>query len=171
MNNARQAAITKEILEIVGGAEALGVVSRHARIGNHDRTVKAEYMAATGKVVQVLGNVVDVEFTAETLPKINDALTCTLASTRRQARQRRRRRRRHRARRHGDGRRAIWCSKCRASSATTKCAASRWVRPTVWCAARPVTQHRRADHGSGRRRHARPHLQRARQDDRLRRRR
>src|SRR6202030_3758367 len=29
----------------------------------------------TGKVVQVLGNVVDVEFTAETLPKINDALT------------------------------------------------------------------------------------------------
>jgi F-type H+-transporting ATPase subunit beta len=32
-------------------------------------------MAATGKVVQVLGNVVDVEFTAETLPSINDALT------------------------------------------------------------------------------------------------
>jgi F-type H+-transporting ATPase subunit beta len=32
-------------------------------------------MPATGKVVQVLGNVVDVEFSAETLPKINDALT------------------------------------------------------------------------------------------------
>ncbi len=32
-------------------------------------------MAATGKVVQVLGNVVDVEFTAETLPNINDALS------------------------------------------------------------------------------------------------
>src|SRR5215472_10060046 len=29
---------------------------------------------ATGKVVQVLGNVVDVEFTPETLPRINDAL-------------------------------------------------------------------------------------------------
>src|SRR6202453_648076 len=29
---------------------------------------------ATGKVVQVLGNVVDVEFTADTLPHINDAL-------------------------------------------------------------------------------------------------
>src|SRR5580698_11122781 len=28
----------------------------------------------TGKVVQVLGNVVDVEFTADTLPSINDAL-------------------------------------------------------------------------------------------------
>ena len=28
----------------------------------------------TGKVVQVLGNVVDVEFTPETLPNINDAL-------------------------------------------------------------------------------------------------
>ncbi len=32
-------------------------------------------MAATGKVVQVLGNVVDIEFTTETLPNINDALT------------------------------------------------------------------------------------------------
>jgi F-type H+-transporting ATPase subunit beta len=30
---------------------------------------------ATGKVVQVLGNVVDVEFTEETLPSINDALS------------------------------------------------------------------------------------------------
>ena len=30
---------------------------------------------ATGKVVQVLGNVVDVEFTEESLPSINDALT------------------------------------------------------------------------------------------------
>ncbi len=30
---------------------------------------------ATGKVVQVLGNVVDVEFGVDTLPKINDALT------------------------------------------------------------------------------------------------
>lgn len=32
-------------------------------------------MAATGKVVQVLGNVVDVEFSEQTLPNINDALT------------------------------------------------------------------------------------------------
>jgi F-type H+/Na+-transporting ATPase subunit beta len=30
---------------------------------------------ATGKVVQVLGNVVDIEFTADTLPNINDALS------------------------------------------------------------------------------------------------
>jgi F0F1-type ATP synthase beta subunit len=29
---------------------------------------------ATGKVVQVLGNVVDVEFSVDTLPNINDAL-------------------------------------------------------------------------------------------------
>ena len=88
---------------------------------------------ATGKVVQVLGNVVDVEFTAETLPKINDALTVRL---------------------NDDGldrkrpvpsgidlggtamRRANSRSKCRTNSATTKCAASRWVRPTVSCAAR-----------------------------------
>src|SRR5580692_8405939 len=35
---------------------------------------------ATGKVVQVLGNVVDVEFTMETLPKINDALQVHVGS-------------------------------------------------------------------------------------------
>src|SRR5580698_4491510 len=32
----------------------------------------------TGKIVQVLGNVVDVEFTPETLPSINDALILTV---------------------------------------------------------------------------------------------
>ena len=32
--------------------------------------------------------------------------------------------------------RATSCSKCRANSATTRCAASRWVRPTASCAAR-----------------------------------
>ena len=37
-------------------------------------------MAATGKVVQVLGNVVDVEFTIDTLPNINDALTLHVGS-------------------------------------------------------------------------------------------
>jgi len=31
-------------------------------------------MAATGKVVQILGNVVDVEFTADTLPRLYTAL-------------------------------------------------------------------------------------------------
>ena len=31
--------------------------------------------ASSGKVVQVLGNVVDVEFSADTMPKINDSLT------------------------------------------------------------------------------------------------
>jgi F-type H+-transporting ATPase subunit beta len=35
---------------------------------------------ATGKVVQVLGNVVDVEFTVDTLPKINDALQVHVGS-------------------------------------------------------------------------------------------
>jgi F-type H+-transporting ATPase subunit beta len=37
-------------------------------------------MATTGKVVQVLGNVVDVEFTLETLPAIYTALRTTVAS-------------------------------------------------------------------------------------------
>jgi F-type H+-transporting ATPase subunit beta len=36
---------------------------------------------ATGKVVQVLGNVVDVEFTAETLPNINNALQVHIGGT------------------------------------------------------------------------------------------
>jgi F-type H+-transporting ATPase subunit beta len=35
---------------------------------------------ATGHIVQVLGNVVDVEFTAETLPEINTALTVAVGS-------------------------------------------------------------------------------------------
>jgi F-type H+-transporting ATPase subunit beta len=37
-------------------------------------------MAATGKIVQVLGNVVDVEFTQETLPSINFALSVQVGS-------------------------------------------------------------------------------------------
>jgi len=37
-------------------------------------------MAATGKVVQVLGNVVDVEFSIETLPNINHALSVHIGS-------------------------------------------------------------------------------------------
>jgi F-type H+-transporting ATPase subunit beta len=37
-------------------------------------------MAATGKIVQVLGNVVDVEFSAETLPSINFALSVQVGS-------------------------------------------------------------------------------------------
>ena len=36
---------------------------------------------ATGKVVQVLGNVVDVEFPAESLPNINVALTVHIGGT------------------------------------------------------------------------------------------
>ena len=38
--------------------------------------------AATGKVVQVLGNVVDVEFTAQTLPSINTALVLRVGAER-----------------------------------------------------------------------------------------
>ena len=38
-------------------------------------TAQPSSPTVTGKVVQVLGNVVDVEFTLDTLPNINDALT------------------------------------------------------------------------------------------------
>ncbi|HYZ15168.1 MAG TPA: F0F1 ATP synthase subunit beta [Candidatus Acidoferrum sp.] len=39
------------------------------------QTTPTSTTLATGKVVQITGNVVDVEFPAESLPKINDALT------------------------------------------------------------------------------------------------
>ena len=46
----------------------------------------------TGKISQVLGNVVDVEFTAETLPNIRDALVVDVKDDSRNAATERRRR-------------------------------------------------------------------------------
>ena len=91
-------------------------------------------MAATGKVVQVLGNVVDVEFTPETLPKINDALRVRVNEGSQGGGQRRGGGG-HRARRHGDaGARARARSAGRARQQSG--ALSRdWARPTVSCAA------------------------------------
>ena len=45
-----------------------------ARVLQKGNSMTATASQVTGKVVQVLGNVVDVEFDAETLPNINDAL-------------------------------------------------------------------------------------------------
>ena len=123
-------------------------------------------MADTGKVVQVLGNVVDVEFTPETLPKINDALlvrvneeshassngaaasSAELGGTAMKAR---------------DlilevqdelGNNQVRCLAMGSTDGLVRGAGARDGRP---------------DSGSGGRRHARTHLQRARQDDRQRR--
>ncbi len=98
-------------------------------------TTVAPTATATGKVVQVLGNVVDVEFSAETLPSINFALTVQVGENKASSV----------PSSNGGGAAtkvelggtASSCSKYRTNSATTRSAASRWDRPTVSCAVRP----------------------------------
>ena len=68
-NRARQAAITKELAEIVGGAEALKGVSTMATTDYSPNSM--------GRVVQVIGPVVDVAFDSAELPEINTALLLT----------------------------------------------------------------------------------------------
>ena len=93
MNRARQDSITTEIMEIVGGAEALrsGRVARRHRRRRLLRQVRLSSestgartaMTATaepttelknGRVVAIYGPVVDVEFPPDALPEINHAL-------------------------------------------------------------------------------------------------
>ena len=59
-------------------------------------------------------------------------------------------------------------ARCSSTSATTACAPWRWTRPTA-CARHRGHRHRRPDLGPGRRRDARPRLERARRPDRRRR--
>jgi F-type H+-transporting ATPase subunit beta len=64
-NKARQAAITQEISEIVGGAAAVDrAFNRHTE----------DAAMSQGKIVQIIGAVVDVEFPRESVPKVYDAL-------------------------------------------------------------------------------------------------
>ncbi len=89
MNRARQDAITTEIMEIVGGAEALGAVDRsprlaHPRRARGRRLHRRSPMTVTeqaptrdrteGRVVGIAGPVIDVEFPRGSLPEINTAL-------------------------------------------------------------------------------------------------
>ena len=69
MNKVRQAAITREIIEVVSGA-AGAVAGRSAAYGE----LKHDCRQKVGKVVQVIGPVVDVEFEAGHLPEIYNAL-------------------------------------------------------------------------------------------------
>ena len=85
MNQARQAAITTEIMEIVGGAEALGgddgddagCPFSAGRL--YDMTV-TEPELKSGRVVGIAGPVVDVEF-LQNLPEINRSSSSTSSST------------------------------------------------------------------------------------------
>ncbi|KAG9610296.1 ATP synthase F1, beta subunit, partial [Aureobasidium melanogenum] len=61
-NKARQAAITQEISEIVGGAAA------------NLTKIHPEHSMSQGKVVQIIGAVVDVEFPRDQVPQVYDAL-------------------------------------------------------------------------------------------------
>ena len=86
MNRARQEQITTEIMEIVGGAEALGsghgdrddfehAHPRHlARTTGAGMTTTAEPKLKEGRVVAIAGPVVDVEFPPDAIPEINNAL-------------------------------------------------------------------------------------------------
>ena len=73
MNRARQAAITKEIIEIVSGAAAIyrdSCVCRPVR-SSKNRKVMAENI---GKVIQISGPAVDVQFDEARIPFIYQAL-------------------------------------------------------------------------------------------------
>ena len=61
-NRARQAAITQEITEVIAGAKS------------QKKKEKVGFLMKTGKIIQVMGPVVDVEFEDENLPAIRDAL-------------------------------------------------------------------------------------------------
>jgi hypothetical protein len=64
-NKTRQAAITKELSEIVAGAAAASLT---------DNIIGAKMAQVQGKIVQCIGAVVDVEFPRDQMPKIYDAL-------------------------------------------------------------------------------------------------
>ncbi len=65
-NKTRQAAITKELAEIVGGAAAVLAEIRATQLGDANMN--------QGTIVQCIGAVVDVEFARNEMPKIYDAL-------------------------------------------------------------------------------------------------
>ncbi|GHL61973.1 hypothetical protein ECZU31_52480 [Escherichia coli] len=61
---------------------------------------------ATGKIVQVIGAVVDVEFPQDAVPRVYDALECKMVMS-------------------------VWCWKFSSSSAAVSYVPSQWVPPTV----------------------------------------
>ena len=92
MNRARQESITTEIIEIVGGAEALAQAAIRRRRTSSSTAPFAPDLLATppgasmtvtespetelkdGRIVAIVGPVVDVEFPPDALPELNGAL-------------------------------------------------------------------------------------------------
>ncbi len=75
-NRARQDEITTEIMEIVGGAESLAAALGGMTMA--ETTKKDEQSHPEGRVVRVIGPVIDVEFPPAELPEIHTALTVDL---------------------------------------------------------------------------------------------
>jgi hypothetical protein len=71
-NNARQAAITQEISEIVGGARRSETRASDQWERTHSRGRTG--IMSSGRIVQIIGAVVDVEFARDEVPKVYDAL-------------------------------------------------------------------------------------------------
>ena len=156
MNRARQDAITTEIMEVVGGAEALrggGHGEHHdlvpppisfpsnATSTGAPMTLTAEPKLKDGRIVAIAGPVVDVEFPPDALPEINHALQFdvelggdTITITAEVAQQ------------IGDNRVRAVC-----------------LKPTDGLRRGTIVRNTgRRPHDAGRRRHARPRVQRAR---------
>ena len=135
-NRARQDEITTEIMRDRrrgrGPVRGIRGVSEHGRRQTNGH--------ANGRVVRVIGPVVDVEFPPGELPEINTALTVDVAL--------------------GGETTTITCEVAQhigdSPGARDRAEADR--RPG---ARRPGRQHRRADHGAGGRGRARPRVQRA----------
>ena len=71
-NAARQAEITQEIMEIVGGAEALataGSEQKHMTATIENTQTDGPTEGGIGRVVRVIGPVVDVEFAPDEMPE------------------------------------------------------------------------------------------------------
>ena len=72
-NKARQAAITQELSEIVAGA-CCGIVKERFLIKIFRENTRGTKTMSSGKIVQIIGAVLDVEFPSDAIPKIYDAL-------------------------------------------------------------------------------------------------
>src|SRR5690606_5290087 len=81
-NKGRQAAIAQQISEIGGGAAA-GCAGQ-GRPDRQDETVSYHLEAPTmssGRIVQIIGAVIDVEFPRDQVPNVYDALKVVGAAT------------------------------------------------------------------------------------------
>ena len=135
-NKVRQANITREMIEIATGAP--GALTRSTAPGGTDPPWRPPPPTATGKVIQITGPVVDIEFPAGELPAIYNAVEI-----------------------QREGQDPLVCE-------VQQHLGNNWVRAVAMTTtdglARGVARprHRRPDHRAGRRGHPRPRVRRPR---------